>query len=531
MSFKKVAAIAAAAGALAAISVPAMAFENEIHGLYKMKYFIDNYETGGSGQILGANSAGVVPVPGGQNSTNLKTNNYFEQRARLFYTAKASDDLKLVTGFEIDSVWGDRAQGAIDPAAATYTGAFRNSGGAMESDAVNIETKWVYLDFAIPNTPTKAKVGIQAVKDSLKGIFLDADLAGIMTSSKVGSSTINVGYARAYDQSYFSTNKVRGQEDLHFGIIEGKFDVSKDLKLGAVYYLYADQRGIDTAAAITQASRSYSSMAVNTFGLTADAKLGPVDLSGFVAAQFGEFRDVSTLVVNAPTVPRNNFYQSAYAYNLAAKMAAGPGTLRTALLFTSGNGDMSRSNNNNRLDGWVTTQYSPNVNNSGYTPLAANSYNESNMMLLNRATNMGGSSTDNSLVYQANNGTSPLTGQGVYLLSLGYDAKITPKFYVNGNIGAAWAAKNNALRPKDQNVRAADGTRGVANGSSYMGSELNVETGYKMYDNLTASFQAAYVLLGGYYHNSQRDFNNPLTTIGNTPENPYTVRTVLTYAF
>ncbi len=304
-------------------------------------------------------------------------------------------------------------------------------------------------------------------------------------------------------------HKVRGQEDLHFGIIEGKFDVSKDLKLGAVYYLYADQRGIDTAAAITQASRSYSSMAVNTFGLTADAKLGPVDLSGFVAAQFGEFRDVSTLVVNAPTVPRNNFYQSAYAYNLAAKMAAGPGTLRTALLFTSGNGDMSRSNNNNRLDGWVTTQYSPNVNNSGYTPLAANSYNESNMMLLNRATNMGGSSTDNSLVYQANNGTSPLTGQGVYLLSLGYDAKITPKFYVNGNIGAAWAAKNNALRPKDQNVRAADGTRGVANGSSYMGSELNVETGYKMYDNLTASFQAAYVLLGGYYHNSQRDFNNP----------------------
>ena len=51
MSLKKVAAIAAAAGALAAISVPAMAFENEIHGFYKMKYFIDNYETGGGGQL------------------------------------------------------------------------------------------------------------------------------------------------------------------------------------------------------------------------------------------------------------------------------------------------------------------------------------------------------------------------------------------------------------------------------------------------------------------------------------------------
>ena len=57
----------------------------------------------------------------------------------------------------------------------------------MESDAVNLETKWVYLDFLIPNTPIKTKVGIQAVKDQLKGIFLDADLAAIMTSSKVGS--------------------------------------------------------------------------------------------------------------------------------------------------------------------------------------------------------------------------------------------------------------------------------------------------------------------------------------------------------
>jgi hypothetical protein len=531
MSFKKVAAIAVAAGALAAISVPAMAFENEFHGFYKMKYFLSNYENGGGGNPIQVTpTTGVVALPAPNTSENLKTNNYFEQRARIFYTAKASDDLKLVTGFEIDSVWGDYAQGGFTRSTTGNTGtvnagtAFRNSGGAMESDAVNLETKWVYLDFKIPSTPIQTKVGIQAAKDSLKGIFLDADLAGIMTSSKVGSTTINVGYYRAYDNSYMTTGaaaKNRGQEDLHIGALEAKFALSKDLNLGGVYYAYADQRPSVVGSGATLLPTGYNSMMINVFGVTADAKVGPVDLSGFVATQFGVIKGVG------PTPQRlGNAYQQAFAYNVAAKMAAGPGTLRTALLFTSG---QSESVTNNRLNGWVPVMYSQNVSNTGYNQgIAANTYNESNMMLLNRAANMQGGTTDNSIVYQSNNGTNPINGQGVYLLSLGYDAKITPKFYANGNIGAAWAAKTNALRPTD---RSKVNIGGVVNrnGSSFMGTELNVETGYKMYDNLTASFQAAYVMLGGYYNNSSAA--GSAATGFKDPQNPYTVRTCLTYAF
>ena len=52
MKLKKTVAIAAAAGALAAISVPAMAFENEFHGMYKLKYFLSNFEQYGGGPIL-----------------------------------------------------------------------------------------------------------------------------------------------------------------------------------------------------------------------------------------------------------------------------------------------------------------------------------------------------------------------------------------------------------------------------------------------------------------------------------------------
>ena len=164
MSLKKTVAIAAAAGALAAISVPAMAFENEAHGIYNLKWYNSNYESGSTGYLLPNGNANAI--------ADRKMNSFFEQRARLFYTAKASDDLKLVVGFEIDSVWGDRDQGAIlqgsgsnGSSNATYSGAFRNSGGAMEADAVNLETKHVYLDFKIPSTPTNVTVGIQPVKD------------------------------------------------------------------------------------------------------------------------------------------------------------------------------------------------------------------------------------------------------------------------------------------------------------------------------------------------------------------------------
>ena len=61
MSFKKtILAIAAVSALTAATAVPAMALENEFHGMYKMKYFVSNFDTGGAGYYtpqLGRTSA------------------------------------------------------------------------------------------------------------------------------------------------------------------------------------------------------------------------------------------------------------------------------------------------------------------------------------------------------------------------------------------------------------------------------------------------------------------------------------------
>ncbi|MSN26648.1 MAG: hypothetical protein GJV46_12360 [Geobacter sp.] len=496
MKLKKTVAIAATAGALAAVAMPAMAFENEIHGTSRLRYFISNYENGGGGNPLSVNSAGKVPLVSGNATENQKVNNYFEQRSRLFYTAKANDDLKLVTAFEVDSVFGDRAQSQTTPSATAAGATGRNQGGAMESDTVNLETKWVYLDFKIPSTPINVSAGIQPFKDQLKGIFLDADIAGVVTNTKAGAAAIKAGYLRAYDQSFFGTGRPRGMDNLEVGVVEAKFALSKDASIGAAYYLYNDNRGNNIGTMTT------NDIMIHTLGLTGDAKFGALSLSGFAAYQGGIIK----------TNTNGSSYLNALAYNVAAKVPVGPGTFKTAMLFTSGNAQ----NTGKHLTGWVGMTQAQ--NNSWATTAGTSTYNESGMMLLNRNAAAGTGTTDNAIVYNPGNGNNIGNMQGLYLATIGYDAKITPKLYTNVNVGAAWAAHNNGLKP-------VDGVKGQ-NATNYMGTEINLETGYKMYDNLTASLQAAYVVLGGYYKGS-----SAVTTAVKDPENPYTIRTSLIYNF
>ena len=62
-------------------------------------------------------------------------------RGRMYFNVIANDDLRGVFGFELDAVWGRNPDGA----AFSFD---RNTdmGG-------NIETKWMYVDFRVPQLP------------------------------------------------------------------------------------------------------------------------------------------------------------------------------------------------------------------------------------------------------------------------------------------------------------------------------------------------------------------------------------------
>ncbi|MDY0301414.1 MAG: hypothetical protein RBQ99_07510 [Trichlorobacter sp.] len=442
----------AAAGALSAVTaLPAMAFENEFHGLFNTHFTVSNYNNGGSGDMF----QGLAPVNGTvyQNSKHKKTNNYLQQRLRLQYIAKASDDLKLVTQFEVNNLWGDRAGGVAGA---------NGQGGGLDTDGVNLQTKHVYLDFNVGQN-FNTKVGLQAYKDTLKGIYIDADLPAIMTTTKFGKNyTLALGYSRYGTQFEDGSNKTRlGGNNLDLFIMDNTFAFNKDTKATFSYYMNADYRnhGNDNT--------------VHTFGLGGQTKVSGVDVSGFVAMQAGSDKSGAKHAKN-----------QGWAANIAAKAKVGPGVARAGFLYTSGDKD-SKSNNK----GWRPVMHDANNG-------TVNTYNESGLIILARNTVNSPTTSDNYLRRNISD-----IGVGY----LGYDAKLTEKINLDGGVGFAFAGEKNDHKGK------------------YMGTEIGLTAGYQLYKNLKLMAQAGYVVLGDYYKNNTPG-GYIATTDGSKPANPYTAR-------
>ena len=507
---KKILAFAAVTALTAATAVPAMALENEFHGLFRVRGIVSNFDDSAAGAVAigaqpGATNAGKTPP----------TYAYIEQRARLMYIAKANDNLKLVTHFEFDSRFGDTSynQNATNPSS-TDSSATRNGGGGIGADQTNLETKNIYLEFKIPTTPVVVKAGIQGFTDNYKGIIFNNDAAGVTAAGKYGNLTLQGGYFRfddavngatattatggtvtgaAQGNSYVgngsgsatavfaagtaTNNLVVGNKTRDFGTLGAKFAVTKDLVVGGDYYLlYSD---------IMDGTKDKTY--INYFGLNGEAKLGPATVNAFALYQTGE------LGLGLGT--HQNL--SAFAGNIAGKVAIGPGTAKLTALYLSGDG-------NTTAEGGGRTDFQTIMERGATT--SGHTFYESNSQLLLRNV-YATDKTDRAVVFDLNN-----NGRGIVTAFAGYDLPIG-KAFINSNIGIGAVAKDNT------NATGTNASKGGGS-SNILGTELNTEIGYKVYDNLTASISAAYLVLGDFYQNS-----------ASTPDNPYSTKITLNYTF
>jgi hypothetical protein len=448
MSLKKKLIVAAAGAALTAgMVVPAMALENEFHGSLAIRGFNSNYLAG---------TAGRLNIDG----DTATTRNWVEQRARIFYTAKANDNLKLVTGFELDSVWGN----------SSYTTG-RNTGGALGSDTTNIETKWVYLYFNEPNTGANFKVGIQGLNDAYKGIVVGvgADAAGLLASKTFGPVTGTLGWFRLDDRNTGTATAGKQTRDLL--LLDAKYALSKDIKLGGSYYFLNNDNVASTGSVPLGALNDYN---VHILGASAAANIGPASIDGFAVYEFGV---AGTSHVNA------------FAGNLAGKIKVGPGAVKLSALYVSGNNSTSFGSNS-----FIS------VNNTTSAVFSENGVGAlGNMFILCR--NPKETTNEQAIIAESSN-----QNQGIIGGAVGYDV-VMGKAFGGANVGMASTAKKVSGRD-----------------SKYMGTEINAEVGYKLFDNLTATVRAAYVVLGDYY----KDKGTPANT---EPANPYVGQIVLAYVF
>jgi hypothetical protein len=479
----------AAAGALTAVTaLPAMAFENEFHGLYNFNTVFSNYNNGLGGDI-NPGTAGTTTLT--NYGDKRKMNNYMEQRGRIQYIAKASDDLKMVTNLEFNTRFGATA-----------------SGGDLDTDGPTaMVLKHMYLDFNVGKN-FNTKLGMQAYKDSIKGIFIDADLPAVMTTTKMGAYTLNLGFGRyADDQANAATTSFSraGDANKDIFIMDNTFAFSKATKAALSYYYVADYAATNTGyngapnttvSGAIFAHTADQAIQLHTFALSGETKFGGLNLSGFAAMQAGNQRRWQAAAFNNDG---RNFH--GWAANVAADMKVGSGKAKTGFLFTSGN----NSTNNAHYNGWVSSSVA--------------SYNESGMVILARNTNNSPTSTDAYIRRDI---------QNIALFTMGYDAQLTDKFNLDTNVGMAWAPASQSA-PIDQKI----GGVNRYNNSDYMGTEINMTAGYQLYKNLKLQAQAGYVMLGGYYKNSTMKNGSTVINAANAvdPENPYTMRLQARYSF
>jgi len=446
MKLRSKVAVLAAAGAFATVgATSALAMEHQFNGAFTLQYDVSNF------------NYGDVFIKG-RIEDDPTAANLFEQRVRLGYTAKANDNLKLVTKFELDySYWGN----------SSYESGNRNDGGALGSDTINLETKHLYLDMNVPSIKTNIKAGMQGFDDAFKGVFVGADMAGILLTHSYSQATASAGLFRFNDDNGF------GKNTRDFFMVDGKYELNKNTRVGAAYYYVNSDNVTNEIFQPDAATQIVEDLRVHMLGVNAETTIGALTLDGFLAYQFGKDRatDIS---------------RSAYAANVGAKYKIAKNTLRGEFLYVSGDEDNTNKH----------SFYAPTIFGGGESGF----YNNE-MVILGR--DKFAMTNDAAIVYDANN-----FNQGVVFGSIGYDHTFTDKLAGSLNAGFAAVAEDNG------NTFAYDaGTHD----SDYLGTEFNAGLDYKVMENLTLSTRGAYVVLGDYFQSSR--------------ENPYDFKLIAKYSY
>ena len=173
---------------------------------------------------------------GDRNGTVRNDDNFIggTQRVRTQVNFIMSENLQAVLHFEIGSInWGNNnGNGSVG----------KGSGGSLSADGVNVETKHAYLDWMVPNTALKIRMGIQGIalpSSNLDSLLLDDDMAGIVASYKFNDMFTLTGFwARPFNANITDpVNRSLNDEVDLFGLVGA---ISLDGATISPYFMYGN---------------------------------------------------------------------------------------------------------------------------------------------------------------------------------------------------------------------------------------------------------------------------------------------------
>lgn len=184
---KKFLIVAIALVALVAVTVPASALEVKYGGLFRARVISQSDFPSFNVALDDLEFSDRTGI------SQFDHLNRMDQRLRLFMYFIASENLRVVTKFEANTHWGDLGDGNVFD----VTG-----GGNVGADVNNFGVKNAYLDFAIPNTPARAFVGVQGIA-LLDSWIVDDDFSAALVQAKFDPVKVTVGYISGQNFDYF----------------------------------------------------------------------------------------------------------------------------------------------------------------------------------------------------------------------------------------------------------------------------------------------------------------------------------------
>lgn len=223
---------------------------------------------------------------------------YVDNRTRLYYTAKFSDDFKFVNKFEMNGGWGDTTKTAAADAGLGAGGDFGADGKG------NFRVKQSYADFNV-GPMVNAKVGIQGFVVA-RGFILDDDAAGVTATIKAGNVTVPLVWIRASDNDVAGwdiATSAKFNQDILAALAAVKINDGMSVTPYFVYHKISDHPTI----------REFDNWYL---GADADLKFGDVKVWGTAIYNGGSIGDVDNkgylgaVGVNAGLVHGQFFYAS-----------------------------------------------------------------------------------------------------------------------------------------------------------------------------------------------------------------------------
>ncbi len=181
---KKLATLVLAAGLMLGAAAPAKAVDIKMSGAFDFTFQWNNENV-------------TDGVSGGYNGSG--SSSAFYQRIRTQIDIIASETLRGVIMLETgDTTWGKSSAAAG-----------RGAGGGIGADGISLEVKRAYLDWMVPSTDLKIRVGIQGFATPAfaggSSIFND-EVAGITTSYKFNDTVaLTAWWLRPYDDNNSDT--------------------------------------------------------------------------------------------------------------------------------------------------------------------------------------------------------------------------------------------------------------------------------------------------------------------------------------